>query len=284
MKKKYRALTALLFTAALFTGCRMDLISITEGTKYTAKPYVFPPAESAVGPRYALTDRLGGSLPAGDYARYNFTTSVSLQSKTGAYSFTDCQFTAGLGTIDGRGLSGRTVLVDHCYITGGVYFEYGGQKDWTMRWTRIVGDRKAFRPAGVESQQDVTTPTPCLVEDCVFSITLLGTPSNHVDTMQALGGNELSFVRVRFTTPGPYNNGVTGQTSSVNANAGDTLFDGCEFLESGAFYYPVYSNAPNVLFRNCRIIKGIANYVYPDNPYKATFVGCTDYTTGVPAP
>lgn len=285
MKKKHVFFYGLFAVASLVSGCNL---SLSNGKGDTEIPYEFPeaaqgnpPAETAVGPRNPLVERTGGSLTAGTYANYRFTSRVTLQSKTGAYTFTDCRFDAGLDTVDGRSVSGRPVLVDHCYFNGGVYFEFGGQKDWTMRWTQIVGDRKAFRPAGLTGQQDTTSPTPCTVEDCVFSITQKGTPEDHVDTMQALGGNRMTFTRVRFTTPGLYVDGTTGQTSAVNTNAGDTLFDACEFLEAEAFYYSVYSNAKNVLFRNCRIIKGLAGYVYPSNPNKATFTGCTDYASGI---
>ena len=62
--------------------------------------YAGPPSESQVGPRVALTSRTGGSLPAGTYEGYRFTTSVSLQNNTGAYVFRDCSFDAGFGVFD----------------------------------------------------------------------------------------------------------------------------------------------------------------------------------------
>ena len=86
--------------------------------------------------------------------------------------------------------------------------------------------------------------------DSILSITFTGTPENHVDTMQSLGGNGLRFVRVRFTTPGPYVKGQSGQTSSVNNGSENTLFDSCEFLSENAFYYAIYSKGESVLFRN----------------------------------
>ncbi len=268
-------------TAMTLDGARAGSATATfTVTAAAPSTYAGPPSESQVGPRVALTSRTGGSLPAGTYEGYRFTTSVSLQNNTGAYVFRDCSFDAGFGVFDGRSGVSRTVLLDHTYVFGGIYFEYGGQTNWTVKWTRIVGDRKAFRPTGLTGQQDTTSPTPCVVEDSIFSITLLGTPSNHVDTLQALGGNGMTFTRVRFTTPGPYEAGVTGQTSAVNVNAGNTLLDSCEFLEKGAFYYTVYSNAANVRFKDCRIIGGLAGYVYPSNPNKAAFENCVDYETG----
>lgn len=280
--------SGLMIVFLFLAGCTLSLPSeaVDRGSAYGFPAPVtgLPPAETEVGPRTSLTARSGGSLPAGEYFDCQFTSTVSLQSKTEAYAFTDCRFDQGFSAIDGRGVAGRTVVIDHCYIYGGLYFEYGGQSGWALRWTRIDGDRKAFRPAGLTGQQDTASPTPCSVEDCVFSIRLTGSPTNHVDTMQALGGNQLRFTRVRFTTPGPYVDGTTGQTSAINVNAGDSLFDSCEFLESGAFYYTVYSNAANVLFRNCRIIKGLAGYAYPDNPHKAAFEHCTDYATGAGIP
>ena len=242
----------------------------------------YAPEDSDVGPRYTLTSRDGGKLEAGIYDCQEFTAQVELSSKTGAYVFNDCSFDGGIKTVDGRGVTNRPVLLDHCIMGNktGLYFEYGGQTNWTLKWCKIVGDRKAFRPSGATGQSDMTTPTPCTVEDSIFTITITGTPSNHVDTMQSLGGNSLTFTRVRFVTPGPYIKGTTGQTSSVNNGSSDTTFTSCEFLEEGAFYYTVYSNGTNVHFDNCRIIKGLAGYLYPDSTIMPTLTGCTDYTTG----
>lgn len=241
----------------------------------------YAPKDSEVGPRYALTSQAGGKLAAGTFDRQEFTAQVELSSKTGSYVFTDCSFAAGIKTVDGRGVTDRPVLLDHCVMGNktGLYFEYGGQTNWTLKYCKIVGDRKAFRPSGTTGQSDMTTPTPCTVEDSIFSITLTGTPTNHVDTMQSLGGNGLTFTRVRFITPGPYVKGTTGQTSAVNNGSSDTTFTSCEFLEEGAFYYTVYSNGSHVLFKNCRIIKGLAGYLYPDSTIMPTLTDCTDYAT-----
>lgn len=240
-----------------------------------------PPVPSAVGPRVPLENHPGAYLEPGEYRSLRFAEPVTL-GKSGTYAFVDCLFLKGFGAVDGRGMRDRSVSLDHCALDEGLFFEYGGQSNWTIRWTRITGWRKAFRPTGAKGQNDTSTPTPCLVEDSILSITFTGTPENHVDTMQSLGGNGLIFIRVRFTTPGPYIKGNSGQTSSVNNGSENSLFDSCEFLSEGAFYYSVYSKGESVLFRNCRIASGLAGYLYPNKggsgmPY---FSKCTDYRTG----
>ncbi|MBK7864261.1 MAG: hypothetical protein IPJ65_37815 [Archangiaceae bacterium] len=237
-----------------------------------------PPSLAQVGPRSALTSRSGGSLPPGNYTGQRFTTAVQLAS-SGTYTFSDCDFAAGIETVFGGSTVTRSVTLDHCLSTA-IYFEDGGQKNWTIRWSHLVGGNQALRPKGL-TYGDVTYPTPLVVEDSILEITNLGTPAAHVEAMQSLGGRQMRFSRVRFITLGPYQNGITGQTASVNYWGADGLFEDCEFLDANAYYYTLYTQGPNNVFRRCRFGKGLASYVYKDaSSIPATFVGCTDLSTG----
>jgi hypothetical protein len=238
-----------------------------------------PPDKVDVGPRNSLTAASGGSLEPGDYVDTQFTTSVSFSGDTGAYTFTDCEFTAGFDAVFGGSAVTRTVALDHCTVDAGVYFENGGQKGWTITWCYITGGTQGLRPKGVISQYDFSTPTPFVVTDSIVEITELGTPAGHCEAMQCLGGNAMEFTRVRFITPGPYQDGITGQTASINHGGNDCTFAACDFMTADAFYYTIYSDGSNVLFKNCRIASGLAGYVYPDSATMATFEGCTDLDT-----
>jgi hypothetical protein len=263
--------------------CLLSLLALLRpGTAAAAeKPYVGPPRVEQVGPRKALQQRQGGQLPAGTYAGLRFTTPVSLSSRSGSYSFTDCELAQGFGAIFGGPGITRTVTVDHSRIMGGLYFEDGGQKGWTITWCHLLGETQALRPKGL-TFGDTLTPTPFTIQDSICEIVGKGTPSAHCEAMQSLGGNGMTFRRVRFITPGPYVNGTTGQTASVNHAGGDTLFEECEFLTAGAFHFTVYSVGRNVVFRDCRLARGITGYLYPPAAEPPTLEGCTDLETGDP--
>jgi hypothetical protein len=244
-----------------------------------------PPSESAVGPRYALTDDADVYLSAGTYSQKRFTGAVQLSSDSGAYVFRDCAFDAGFGIVYGGTSFTRTVLMEYCSsdankdpTIGGLCFGPGGQKDWTIRRCHLCGAYQALRPNGMNGNDDKTTPTPFLVEDSIVEMTEVGTPIIHCESMQALGGNSMSFIRVRFISPLPFIDGTTGQTASINFGGGNTLFDACEFCETHAYYYTVYSDGTNVLFRNCKFGIGLAGYLYPKAEHAMpTLEGCTDY-------
>ena len=251
--------------------------------RVTAITPVGPPSADQVGPRVALTSATGGTLAAGNYSGKTYTSAVSCAA-TGVYNFTDCEFQVGFGVVFGGNSITRTVTLDHCRIaTNGIYFEDGGQKNWVIKWCDVRGNGQALRPKGLTIYDNVT-PTPFVVEDSIVSISELGSPVAHVEAMQCLGGNLMTFSRVRFITLEPYKDSVTGQTASINNTSGNTLFEDCEFLEENAFYYTVYSNGADVVFQNCRLVKGIAGYVYPSSAVKATFEGCTDIVSGLPIP
>lgn len=245
-----------------------------------------PPAESEVGPRISLEPVPGGNLEAGSYSGKSFTTEVSLDA-AGIYTFTDCEFQQGFATVFGGADVTRVVTIDHCLIMTGLYFEYGGQTDWTIRWSKLSGVNQGLRPNGIV-MGDYETPTPFEVSDSIVENTWKGSPESHCEAMQSLGGNNMTFIRVRFFTPGPYidpavdEENATGQTAAINHGGGDTLFDACEFMEAGAFYFTIYSHGSNVLFRNCRIARGLAGYIYPESPIMAVYENCTDLDTGEP--
>ena len=240
----------------------------------------YPPDLSAVGPRIPLAAAAGGNLPAGDYSGTKFTSLVSLSSKSGAYTFADCEFVAGIATVFGGNSVTRTVEMSYCSVDVGLYFEDGGQEGWKISNCHLVGENQGLRPKGL-TISDFKTPTPFSVLDSIVEITGLGTPAAHCEAMQCLGGNSMTFTRVRFIVQGPYTNGVTGQTASINHGGDDTTFTNCEFLEANAFYYTVYGNGRNVVFKNCKFAKGMAGYYYPNSETMASYIGCTDIDTGV---
>jgi hypothetical protein len=245
-----------------------------------------PPSASQVGPRSLTTAASGNALAPGSYSQQSFTTSVSFASAVGTYAFTDCEFTQGFDVVFGGSSVSREITLEHCRIQGGLYFEDGGQKNWTIRWCDLLGQNQAIRPKGI-TIYDTVSPTPFVVEDSIVEISGQGTPTAHCEAMQSLGGNQMRFTRVRFITPGPYVDGSTGQTASVNHCGGDTIFESCEFLSTAAFYYTVYSVGNNVQFQNCRFGKGIAGYLYPNpDPQvpQPTFTGCSDYGSGTSLP
>ncbi|MCE9612829.1 MAG: hypothetical protein K8T26_01045 [Lentisphaerae bacterium] len=237
-----------------------------------------PPAATNVGPRVALTPSSGGQLAPGNYTGLQFTNTISLQA-SGVYTFADCvvQFDAIAG------ITPRTVLLDHCR-TSALWFSDGGQAGWTLRFTYVLDGPMGLRPSSGRNGWDWTTPTPFVVEDSIVEITFLGSPVQHVEAMQALGGNSMRFTRVRFIVHGPKQDGITGQTASVNLLAGDSLFEDCDFLDAGAYYFTVYSDGPNNVFRRCRFGRGAASYFYPTTGTRTAPIveACTDLATGEP--
>jgi hypothetical protein len=238
-----------------------------------------PPSADQVGPRVALTDNPGGSLQPGSYDALRFTASISFASGTGTYTFTDCEFGAGIDAVLGGGAVTRVVTLDHVKVDGGLYFEDAGQANWTIKWSHLIGEAQALRPKGLTGTDETATPTPLIVEDTIAEITGKGTPQAHVEAMQSLGGNQMTFTRVRFITPGPYVDGTTGQTASINFGAVSSTFDSCEFLTAQAFYYTIYTT-DSVTFTCCRIARGLAAYFYPGGT--PTIDRCTDYDTNAP--
>jgi hypothetical protein len=244
-----------------------------------------PPALSQVGPRVSLSSHPGGYLAPGNYSGLRFNSDIGM-ADSGTYTFTDCEFAGALGpgAVFGGTSVTRVVFLEHSRLLAGLAFENAGQKNWTIRWSHVIGGHQGLRPRGLgDSISEVTYPTPMLVEDSIVENTNKGSPETHCEAMQSLGGNGLRFFRVRFVTPGPYVNGVTGQTASIMHNAANSLFEDCEFLQPDAFYYTIYASAPNNTFRRCRIAKGLANYFYPSSGgTRPTLDGNTDYVTGAP--
>ncbi len=261
------------------TGTAIGIgLAATEANAPSENKASSPPAITQVGPRVRLTPRAGGVLAPGNYSGVRFTETADLQN-SGNYLFTDC--VVQFGTVSGA--PSRTVLLDHCK-TDAIWFAEGGQKGWTIRFTHVLGGPMGLRPSTGRNGWDSTTPTPFVVEDTIVEISSRGSPAQHVEAMQALGGNGMRFSRVRFIVPGPKQDGITGQTASVNIIAGDSLFEDCEFLNAGAYYYTVYSDGPNNVFRRCRFGRGAANYFYPTDAKRTAPVAekCSDLATGGP--
>ena len=239
---------------------------------------MLPPDKNQVGPRIHLASVPGGNLTSGKYSGKRFTTPINLSSKTGEYIFTDCDFPKGFEPVYGGPSVTRKIKIDHCRIYGGLWFENGGQKNWSISWSHIQSDRgTALRPKNVNN----TTPTPFKVTDSIIEMTSVGSPSMHVTAMQDLGGCRLTFIRVKFIVPGPVVDGKTGQTAAITNKSNDTLFDSCDFLSEKAYYYSVYVHGDNVLFRNCRFAHPRAGYRYPTSKAgKVKFEKCTEFISG----
>ena len=262
------------------TSVSFAVIAAKADSGSTAKPgaYIGPPSPESVGPRLAnLAAAAGGYLAPGDYSGAAFASAVSLSS-SGSYAFVDCDFQAGFSTVfGGKGVT-RVVSLDHCRSMVGLYFEDAGQKGWTIAWCDLRGNTQALRPKGL-TISDITTPTPFIVRDTIVRLYGTGSPAAHCEAMQSLGGASMEFSRVRFITIGPYINGTTGQTAAINFNASDSVFAECEFLTANAFYYTIYSAGANVIFKDCKISRGMAGYLYKQSQ-APTFVKCVDLESG----
>jgi hypothetical protein len=246
---------------------------------------IWPPTISQVGYSGTLTTNSNGTINPGTYDHIHFTN-TALFLNDGAYTFTNCLFD-GFDTWYGGYHHTRTVLFDHCTCAP-IVCESGGQAGLTIKWCYVYGGTQALRPKGVtdDSTDDITNSTPFLVEDSIIEIPVNTGSAIHAEAMQTLGGRNMTFNRVAFITDGP-NNGT--QTGSVNCHyAGDTTFDHCDFLESGAFNTTVYARGSNNSFHSCRLVGQESpnpNYYYTDANYEATpaqcarFFNCTNYTT-----
>jgi len=240
-----------------------------------------PPSYAQVGFRIDLNATLITNPIPGTYSGVSFTNPISLNTY-GNYIFNDCDFPLGFENISGGAGVSRTVELNHCRVSSsGLFFEDGGQKDWKVTWSYISSDREqAFSATGVLGITDYTSPTPCIVEDCIIELHNLGTPEIEVEAYISSGGNGLTFKRVRFITQGPKVDGITGQFAVIAHSGNNALFDTCEFLTENCADYTVFSDGTNVLFKDCKFAKGKLGYYDTLYPVDETYLRCVDITSG----
>jgi hypothetical protein len=208
--------------------------------------------------------------------------------------------------IDGTGLmEGRTFTVENCALDGGIFYQspspnmptvnvtdssvnawvLAGQMRANINRSFIQGAYWTGCPScGAEDHQAGQTvrDMPITVRDSYFWVPAPD-PAGffHSEALHVVGGvRGLTFLNVRFTQEGPMNNNITG---AIKFTGLDSLFDKVWFDFGGtakASYFTVYFEGINITIKNCTVVRGVADYQYPDvwsqgNGYTIPALPCT---------
>jgi hypothetical protein len=130
----------------------------------------------------------------------------------------------------------------------------------------------------------VVRPMPVVVRDSLF-VSAPGDPSSglHVEALHVMGsGVGYRFEHTRFVQQGPYNG---TQTAAINFSGRRSVWDDTWFDFGGtpaAAYFTVYIGGTDNQVVDCRVERGLASYVYPDEEQQADYRGCTDFMSDKP--
>jgi hypothetical protein len=105
------------------------------------------------------------------------------------------------------------------------------------------GNIQGLRPAGVINGNPGPMSLPIVVEDS-YIVTTPGVPEQHLEAMQSLYANDLTFNNVVFIMEGPPNGTQTGDINHAGNNA---RFIDCWFL--GDAGYAIYSDGTTTFTR-----------------------------------